>query len=94
MTGWRWGVVVFSSFDLTTDEIPGRFVDMKSTTLISIAVILGWFLLVHYALKARSPHGCNAPCEVKFPSGTQEDDFKIDWHDGKLYVTKLPKGHD
>lgn len=57
---------------------------------VSIAAILTWQALDPTV----SAETCNEPCVVEFPSGTQEDDFKIDWRDGKLYVSKLPAGHD
>lgn len=33
-------------------------------------------------------HSCTSPCTVRFPSGSEEDEFAVDWKGGSLRVWK------
>lgn len=69
-----------------------EFVNTITTGLQIVGVVV-LVLGLLYVFSDRHDGGCDAPCTVTFPSGTQEDDFKIDWRDGKLHVSTRPEGH-
>lgn len=52
--------------------------------LIPLGIATSVFSIVQTATEDHS--SCSAPCAVKFPKGTYEDEFSFDWSHGKLYV--------
>lgn len=59
--------------------------------IVGVILLVALALFVWHARKGEDT--CEAPCAVKFPKGTQEDDFTIDYRGGKLHASVKAKGH-
>lgn len=63
-----------------------RLVVFLSLFLFFVVVLAGSYGMISSTRSHTARSTCDAPCTVKFPQGTQEDEFRIDYAKGKLQV--------
>jgi hypothetical protein len=55
---------------------------LMALSILALLLLIGWA-----KFHKDDAETCNSPCIVKFPKGTQEDEFRIDYqHGGTLRV--------